>query len=270
MNPRYRSGPARGAAALAGAALVVTGVAAPASAQERPRDLMFAIDTTSSMRPYIEQTRTAVDDLATDLASETAGSRVGLTEYRDDVDAFQARTVTDLTTDLPAFRSGLDGLAVAGGGDAPESVYSGIAQALCQSWNAPAVKAVIAVGDAPAKDPEPGTDLTAERIIALANGTATDNPYCPPVAVKAAAVKPTAAGDGTRIYLVSADGDLVAQFEQIAEATGGAVVPVEDIEDIADAIKDTIGEIDEDAGDGGGLFGSLGGSLEDLVGSSGS
>lgn len=270
MNSRHRTGLARGAAAVASAALVVTGVAAPAAAQERPRDLMFAIDTTSSMSGYIAQAKTAVDDLATELASETTGSRVGLTEYRDAGDAFQARTVTDLTTDLPAFRSDLEALTVNGGGDTPESVYSGIAQALCQSWNEPAVKAIIAVGDAPAKDPEPVTGLTADRIIALANGTSTDNPYCPPAAARAAAAGRTVAGEGTRVYLISAHDDLVAQFERIAEETGGASVPVENIEDIADAIKDTIGTIDEDAGTGGGLFGSLEGSLENLFGSAGS
>lgn len=264
MNVRHRSGLARGAAAVASAALVVTGVAAPASAQERPRDLMFAIDTTGSMAPFIAQTKTAVDDLATDLASETTGSRVGLTEYRDAGDAFQARTVTDLTSTLPTFRTGLDGLSVGGGGDTPESVYSGIAQALCQSWNEPAVKAIIAVGDAPAKDPEPVTDLTADKIIALANGTSTDNPYCMPAAGMAAAA--AAPAGGKRIFVVTTNASLTAQFERIAEETGGATVPVENIEDIADAIKDTVGTIDEDIDEGGGLLGSL----QDLFGSAGS
>ncbi|MBS7546956.1 VWA domain-containing protein [Dietzia massiliensis] len=256
----------RVASAAALATLTLTSVTATAAAQSGARDLMFAIDTTGSMAPYIEQTKIAVDDLATDLASESAGTRVGLVEYRDAGDPFQARTVTDLTTNLPTFRGGLDGLGVDGGGDWPESVYSGIALSLCQAWNSSSVKAIIAVGDAPAKDPEPVTDLTADRIIALANGTATDNPYCAPAAVAAAAVSPMATGNRVPIFVVSADGELTAQFARIAEETGGATVPVEDIEDIAEAIKDTVDVIDE--GDGG-LFGSLEGSLENLFGSAG-
>lgn len=264
MNVRHKCGLARGAAAVAGAALVVAGVAVPASAQSGARDLMFTIDTTGSMSPYIAQTKTAVDGLATDLASESAGTRVGLAEYRDAGDAFQARTVTDLTSDLPTFRTGLDGLTVGGGGDTPESVYSGIAQALCQSWSPSAVKAIIAVGDAPAKDPEPVTGLTADKVIALANGTATDNPYCMPAAGRAATA--AAPAGGKRIFVVTTNASLTEQFERISEETGGAAVPVENIEDIADAIKDTVGTIDDDIDEGGGLFGSL----QDLFGSAGS
>lgn len=254
----------RAASATAVAAVVLTSFTATASAQSSARDLMFAIDTTGSMSPYIAQTKVAVDDLATDLASDSAGTRVGLTEYRDAGDAFQARTVTPLTSDVVAFRSGLDGLVTTGGGDTPESVYAGIARAMCESWNPSAVKAIIAVGDAPAKDPEPVTGLTADRIIALATGTSTDNPLCPATA----AARTTAAAaipGGVKIFVVSANADLTAQFQRIAEETGGATVPVENIDEIADAIKDTVGDIDDGAG--GGLFGSLGDSVENLFGS---
>ena len=248
------------------AAVVLTGFSATASAQSGARDLMFSIDTTGSMAPYIDQTKAAVEDMATDLASESAGTRVGLVEYRDQGDPFQSRTVADLTSDLPTFRTGLDGLSVAGGGDTPESVYSGIARSLCQDWNASSVRAIITIGDAPGKDPEPVTGLTADRIIALANGTSDDNPYCPAAEARTAAVGPAAVpAGGVRVYVVTADAGLTEQFARIAAETGGATVPVEDIEDIADAIKDTVGDIDDDA-KGDGLFGSL----SDLFGSSGS
>ena len=263
MNIRHKGVLARGVAGVAGATLVIAGVAAPASAQSGVRDLMFSIDTTGSMAPYIAQTKTAVDDLASDLASESAGTRVGLAEYRDAGDAFQARTVTDLTSDLPTFRTGLDGLNVGGGGDIPESVYSGIAQALCQAWNPSAVKAIIVVGDAPAKDPEPVTGLTEDKVIALANGTSTDNPYCAPARMAATAAAPAGS---KKIFVVTANSELTEQFQRIAEETGGATVAVDDTDKIGDAIKDAVGTIDDDIDPGGGLIGSL----KDLFGSSGS
>lgn len=271
MNAWYKSSFARGAAVVAAAALAVTGVAAPASAQSSDRDLMFAIDTTGSMAGHIDQTKMAVDDLATDLASSSSGTRVGLVEYRDNGDAFQAQTVTPLTFDVTDFSADLAALTVGGGGDTPESVYSGIARSLCEAWSPDAVKAVIAIGDAPAKDPEPVTGLTADRIIALANGTATDNPYCPGSAAKAVgpyAAAPTAAAvGGVKVFVLSDNTELIDQLQRIADETGGKAVPVDDVSEIGDAIKDTVGTIDEEAAAGGGLLGSLEGSLENLFGS---
>ena len=251
------------------AALTVTGAATTASAQtSSPRDIMFSIDSTGSMSGYINQVKLAVDDMATDLASPGSGARVGLAEYRDAGDIFQARTVTDLTTDVSAFSADLNALSVDGGGDTPESVYSGIAVALCQSWTQSGVGAVIAIGDAPAKDPEPVTGLTAEKVIALAKGTSTDNPYCPAAAARAYADAGPAAlpGGGVKVFVVSEHEGLLEQLQEIAAATGGATVPVENVDEISEAIKDTVGGID--TGDGG-LFGSLEGSLEKLFGSAG-
>src|SRR5699024_10881105 len=140
----YASALTRTLSVAAIAALTLTGAAATASAQAAsPRDIMFSIDTTGSMAGYIDQVKIAVDEMAGDLASPGSGARVGLAEYRDDVDAFQARTVTDLTTDVDDFRADLNALTVNGGGDFPESVYSGIAVALCQAWTQSGVGAVI-------------------------------------------------------------------------------------------------------------------------------
>ena len=51
------------------------------------------------------------------------------------------------------------------GGDWKESVYSGIKTGLNLQWRAGVKKIMIVIGDAPAKDPEPVTELTEQSIV---------------------------------------------------------------------------------------------------------
>ena len=160
-----------------------------ASAANRPRaapvdpgaaaDLMFVIDTTGSMSPYLAAAVASASRTAEALHAKTSKARVGVVEYRDQGDSFVARTVVALTDDFAAFDAGLRGLVADGGGDDPESVYSGIVTALGANWDPGASRSLIVLGDAPAHDPEPVTGLTAASVTAIAKGTAP-MPELPP------------------------------------------------------------------------------------------
>lgn len=134
------------------------------------KDTVFAIDTTGSMYGLIYEARVAAAALASRLVSADGRSRVGLVEYRDHGDDFVARTVVPLGRDLDAFQSALDGLYPDGGGDTPEAVYSGIAEALRAPWNPVAARSIVVMGDAPAHNPEPVTGFTYEMVMQAMKG----------------------------------------------------------------------------------------------------
>lgn len=132
-----------------------------------PADVVFVIDTTGSMSGIINSVKASVASMAVNLAAASSSFRVGLVEYKDDEDSdFQSRKVLDFTTDLTAFTSALGTLDADGGGDWPESVYSGLMTAFEMPFRPGVKKSVIAIGDAPPKDPEPITGFTANQVIA--------------------------------------------------------------------------------------------------------
>ena len=91
--------------------------------------------------------------------------RFGLVDYKDFGDIYQARLDVGFTTNVAALQTGVNAMIASGGGDTPESVYAGIMKAFEQPWRPGVKKVVIVIGDAPAKDPEPGTGYTAATVI---------------------------------------------------------------------------------------------------------
>jgi hypothetical protein len=134
-------------------------------------DTMIAIDTTSSMTPYLKAAIASADAIAQRSLTAAKQARVGLVEYRDhSVDSFGARTVVPLTNDYALFKAALSSLKASGGGDTPEDVYSGIVTALGADWNPLAARSIVVIGDAAPHDPESGTCYTAEQVTRLLAG----------------------------------------------------------------------------------------------------
>jgi len=141
-------------------------------------DLVFAIDTTGSMSPYINGVVNVANSVVDTLTGSGSDFRIGVVDYKDvdstlpgcppDYDA-----VTDLafSTDKVAITGALNGLRgkVAGGCDIPEDVLSGIKRAVDFPWRMGVKKAIIAMGDAPGHDPEAHSGLTSASVIAAAN-----------------------------------------------------------------------------------------------------
>ncbi len=129
-------------------------VQAPIQGQEAPKvDIVFALDTTSSMTGLISGAKAKIWEIArrAQQGKPAPRLRVGLVAYRDVGDAYLTR-VMDLTTDMDAVYATLTALRAEGGGDAPEHVLKGLHDAIDEEhWSSDpnAVKLVYLVGDAP-------------------------------------------------------------------------------------------------------------------------
>ncbi len=120
----------------------------------RPRiEVVFALDTTSSMSGFIQAAKEKIWSIATTMASAQPAPeiKIGLVAFRDRGDAYVTQ-VTDLSEDLDSVYAKLMDFKAIGGGDGPESVNQALYDAVHHmSWSqgAGAYKVVFLVGDAP-------------------------------------------------------------------------------------------------------------------------
>ncbi|KAH0173662.1 hypothetical protein KCU67_g1168, partial [Aureobasidium melanogenum] len=113
-------------------------------------DLLFLIDTTNSMEPYLEsakeQVRTIVLDIKKTFFNESE-VRIAVVSYKDHKCTTNVQFL-DFTTSIDRVFLFLDGLYIDWGHDFPEDVLGGIDQALRASWNQQS-RCMIHIGDAP-------------------------------------------------------------------------------------------------------------------------
>ncbi|WP_073615415.1 vWA domain-containing protein [Desulfopila aestuarii] len=120
-------------------------------------DIVFVIDTSRSMQPFIDMTKAAVAEMTKKFSAETADRfRFGLVVFRDSLDvAPQLEYVTrNLTPDLVSGEKLVeilekDGKATAVGSvDYAEEAFAGVEVALQSKWREGALRFVIFIGDA--------------------------------------------------------------------------------------------------------------------------
>lgn len=163
-------------------------------ARVRQLDVVFVLDVTGSMGPYIEAAKETVRELARrfralDFKPDVA---FGLVAYRDhDKQSGFVTQHFDLDGDSQRFLDRLGGLKAAAGGDQQEAVYDALDEALRKtSWRGQGLsaRAIILVGDASGHEPgDPQNprnisrdDLVSEarraraKVFALAVGGETD------------------------------------------------------------------------------------------------
>ncbi|WP_346681932.1 VWA domain-containing protein [Bifidobacterium pullorum] len=135
-------------------------------------NIVFVIDSTGSMGGEIGAVKEYVSNLADAIGGVSASYRMALVDYKDDCDSYQSRVDVDFTSDVPTFKEGVSNLYADGGGDAAESVYSGLNTALDLDWRDGVRRSIFIIGDAPGKDPEPVTGFTQSDIVdkAIAEG----------------------------------------------------------------------------------------------------
>ena len=168
-----------------------------------PLDVVFTIDSTGSMGSAISTVQSNIDALAQTIAATTNNYRFALVDFKDDPlndSPYQAQVDLGFTTDLSALTDAVNTLSAYGGGDTPESVYDGVMTAFSLPWRSGVSKAVVLVGDAPAKDPEPVTGYTLSTVAST-----------------------SLAIDPANVYAVQVGSDpaAAASYDAIASATGG-------------------------------------------------
>ena len=125
-------------------------------------DLVFLVDETGSMGPYIEEVKRRLLELVEALKSSPLcrSLRLGLVTYRDHPpqDHTFVSRVVPLTGEIGEVRQGVERMQASGGGDGPEAVSDGLHDLLHLDWRPGAVRVVVWVGDAPPHGVEPAGD----------------------------------------------------------------------------------------------------------------
>jgi len=116
-------------------------------------EVVFVLDTTSSMSGLIQAAKEKIWSIATTMASaqENPDIKMGLVAFRDRGDAYTTR-VFDLSEDLDSMYASLMDFRAQGGGDGPESVNQALYDAIHKiSWSTDnnVYKVAFLVGDAP-------------------------------------------------------------------------------------------------------------------------
>jgi len=123
------------------------------TAQSHQIEVVFILDTTSSMSGLIQAAKEKIWSIATTMASaeQAPDIRMGLVAFRDRGDTYVTR-VLDLSQDLDSMYASLMDLKAQGGGDGPESVNQALYDAINRiSWSADdnVYKVAFLIGDAP-------------------------------------------------------------------------------------------------------------------------
>lgn len=192
-----------------------------------PIDVSFVIDATGSMSDNIDSVRNSIKDIVSRVNKKSGDARYSIVTYKDqpglggDWNSYFSKLEQDFTNDTDVLKTKLDDIKVGnGGGDGPETVYSGVNEALNLKWRHGVKKVAIVYGDAPAKDPEPEPHekLTAKYI-----------------ADKAFKVDPV------EVYGIDL-GDLTKRgtFKDLVNMTGGATFSINNPSEAADAITKAI------------------------------
>ncbi|GAA1950115.1 hypothetical protein GCM10009838_01520 [Catenulispora subtropica] len=139
----------------------------PPTSAATPLDLVFVIDSTGSMGPYLSAVTANVQTIVDKTRAASPDVRFALVDFKDtdQGDPYASRVDVPFTTDTAALGSAVGGITADGGGDTPEARFSGIMTALGLPWRNGVRKEIIVMSDAPGKDPEPVTGYTAATVI---------------------------------------------------------------------------------------------------------
>jgi hypothetical protein len=123
-------------------------------------DLVICLDTTNSMKKYIDSLREKLIPMLERLLGEFPSFRIGMVLYKDYYDIYLTRVIP-FTRDFARFQMELNAIRVGGGGDIPEAVYEALYNGATRfSWEAES-RVMILIGDGP-PHPKPRGKITKE------------------------------------------------------------------------------------------------------------
>lgn len=189
--------------------------------ENRPVDIVFVFDTTSSMDDEIEGVKDRSIAFANRLQASNRDFRLGLLTFGDEIRGVYA-TDYSMTEDAEEFKGWISDLFAAGGGDPPEISLDAMAEATNFHYRTDAQKILILITDAPPH--EQGT------LLSWASGITSN------------AVTKQLTEHGYTVYAVAYDD---VRFREIAGATNGAFYDIcagADFSSIIDEIGATIAD----------------------------
>jgi hypothetical protein len=132
--------------------------------QGRPVDIVFVMDVTESMQPYIDAVKQNIISFAQDLAANNRDYRLGLVTFEDYVISkypdCNCPYRSAMTSDVHQFIEWVSGLHAGGGGDIPEDQLDALAYAASFPFRPEAEGIIILVTDAPPHHAGDGSEYT--------------------------------------------------------------------------------------------------------------
>lgn len=122
---------------------------------ESSLDVVFMIDTTGSMDPYIDEVKQNIVRIIENVLEYSPKVRMGCVAYKDHgdegEDEFYLTKILPLTFDRKEIIGFMHspGLYIGEGGDGPEAVECALHEAVAFTWDTTAPKAIILIGDKP-------------------------------------------------------------------------------------------------------------------------
>lgn len=232
-------------------------------------DLSFVVDTTGSMDDDIAAVKAAAADIVSRLTERGVNYRIAIVTFNDP--AALTHIVLPLSADQPTIISRINSLSAGGGGDEPETVYSGLMAAVGRlDWRSNVPRAIILMGDAPPKDPEPDTGYTLTQVTAAARAGRIGVGAAAHTASLAAATQLALTPDSIRIYpiLIGADPAARQSFQALADQSGGSLFSASAASNVVAAILQAVDEITlAPVADAGGPYSGVAGQAITLDGS---
>jgi hypothetical protein len=207
-------------------------------------DLAFVIDATGSMWDDIASVQEQTEAIVQNISSLTSDFRVAVVSYKDypfspygESTDYPYRAHLAFSGNSAAIINAVHNISVGGGGNVPESVYTGLYRTIraegLGSWRSTAHKAIILLGDAPPNSPEPYSGLTLDQVIAAAGS---------PVEVLSSNVS---SSRPVKIYsiLVGNSSTATFYFDRLSQGTGGKMFRAATADDVVAAILEAIGNL---------------------------
>jgi hypothetical protein len=199
--------------------------------QGRPVDIVFVLDITESMQPYIDAVKQNIINFAQDLRANNRDYRLGLVTFEDYVVSkypdCNCEYRNTMTSDVQKFTGWVGGLHAGGGGDIPEDQLDALAYAASFPFRPEAQGIIIIVTDAPPHHDGDGsgytqhdqafwdhhqrgvqvTDMTGDKLAALLQK------------------------DGLTLYAVAPPPFIAPEYKQVVDATHGRLYNIVTEED---------------------------------------
>jgi hypothetical protein len=128
----------------------------------RTLDLVICIDTTNSMRKYMNTIQEKLVPMLEQVLTGFPSFRIGMVRFKDYRELYLTRVIP-FTDDFSVFQNELNAIRVGGGGDIPEAVYEALYDGATKfTWEAQA-RIMILIGDAP-PHPRPRGRITKAMV----------------------------------------------------------------------------------------------------------
>ena len=141
--------------------------------QKNKADVVFAIDTTGSMKDDVQKLREEWIPRLTEQIKQFGDFRIGLLLYRDYNDTYRLMGLPvkryEFTKDINVFTKNLNSFVIYGneGGDIPEAVYEALFASLTfYKWRKDAYRKIILIGDAEPHPTPRGTGKYTKQLVA--------------------------------------------------------------------------------------------------------